>query len=66
MAQIPSSVQQSDNAEIQAKIQRKRGDWADLSKEHVLSKFGAELGGVIEEAGHNEMYGVELKAPAGE
>lgn len=64
MAHVLSSVQQSDNAEIQAKIQRKMGDWSDLSKEHVLYKLGAELGAVIEEAGHNEMYGVELKAPA--
>ena len=63
MAAALSSMQQSDNAEIQAKIQRKMGDWSNLSKGHVLSKFGAELGGLIEEAGNNEMYGVELKIP---
>lgn len=66
MAAVLSSVQQSDNAEIQAKIQRKKRDWDNLSKDHVLYKFGAELGGVIEEAGYNEMYGVELEVPVEE
>ena len=63
MAAALSSVQQSDNAEVQAKVQRKMADWSNLSRDHVLSKFGAELGGLIEEAGYDEMYGIPLKAP---
>lgn len=66
MAAVLSSVQQSDNAEIQAKMERKRRDWDNLSKEHILYKFGTELGGVIEEAGYNEMYGIELEVPTEE
>lgn len=38
-------------------------DWANLPKEHNLSKFAAELKGILELTGHSEMYGVELKAP---
>lgn len=38
--------------------------WANLSKEHNLSKFLADLAGVIKTAGYDEMYGVTLVPPA--
>ncbi|KAK3710806.1 Non-classical phosphatidylinositol transfer protein (PITP) [Vermiconidia calcicola] len=40
-------------------------DWTNLPPEHNLSKFAAELPSIFEDAGHNEMYGVRLEAPAG-
>ncbi|KAK4620009.1 Phosphatidylinositol transfer protein SFH5 [Fulvia fulva] len=37
--------------------------WSNLPKEHKLAHFSAELSSILENAGHNEMYGVELAAP---
>ena len=39
-------------------------DWSNLPPEHTLSKFAAELSGILESTGYNEMYGVQLEAPA--
>ncbi|KAK6395631.1 hypothetical protein LTR65_010649 [Meristemomyces frigidus] len=38
-------------------------EWANLPKEHNLSKFAAELSKILESTGYKEMYGVELQAP---
>ena len=38
-------------------------DWTNLPKESMLSKFAAEVKDILDTVGHNEMYGVELKAP---
>lgn len=39
-------------------------DWSNLPSDHNLSKFAAELSGILDTSGHNEMYGVKLEAPA--
>ncbi|EME41356.1 hypothetical protein DOTSEDRAFT_73691 [Dothistroma septosporum NZE10] len=39
-------------------------DWSDLPKEHKLAQFAAGLSSILETAGYNEMYGVELIAPS--
>jgi phosphatidylinositol transfer protein SFH5 len=39
-------------------------DWSNLPPDHTLSKFAAELEAVIKDAGHNEMYGVQLESPS--
>lgn len=39
-------------------------DWKNLTPDHSLSKFAAELPGILEECSHNEMYGVKLEAPS--
>lgn len=39
-------------------------DWSNLPAEHNLSKFAAELGDILNTAGHDEMYGVKLEAPS--
>jgi len=41
-----------------------KGIWTDLSNNYFLSKFAAELHGIVESAGHQEMYGVHLQPPA--
>ena len=38
-------------------------DWSNLPADHNLSKFPAELSGILEASGHDEMYGVKLEAP---
>lgn len=38
-------------------------DWTNLPKEHLLAQFTAELPRILESAGYNEMYGVQLEAP---
>ena len=39
-------------------------DWSNLPTEHNLSKLEAELSGILETTGHDEMYGVKLEAPS--
>lgn len=39
-------------------------DWSSLPPEHPLSRFAAELSGILESSGHDEMYGVKLEAPS--
>lgn len=46
-----------------AEPQQKTGGWSSLSKDHVLSRFSNELKSVLDEAAHDEMYGVKLVAP---
>jgi hypothetical protein len=41
-------------------------DWSKLPKSHALVQTMAKLGGMIEEAGYSEMYGVELSCPVGD
>ena len=62
---LNTSVSQSNNAETQSKVQTQLADWKTLStyKSHVLYQFGSELKALLDEAGHKEMYGVELVAP---
>ncbi|KXT05542.1 hypothetical protein AC578_3688 [Pseudocercospora eumusae] len=67
---VLSNVNQSDNAQINAKVQRRldkmAADWSNLPKEHKLRKFSEALGDILKNAGYNEMYGIELKAPEGD
>jgi hypothetical protein len=37
--------------------------WSDLPESHVLLKFSAALGAILEDVGYNEVYGVTLSAP---
>lgn len=67
---VLDNVNQVTNAEINRKVQDKMDqrsrDWTNLPKEHNLSKFSRALKEIIEKAGYNEMYGVELVAPSEE
>lgn len=67
---VLDSVNQVTNEDINRKVQVKmdkiNSDWANLPKEHNLSKFSAALKDILAKAGYNEMYGVELIAPAEE
>lgn len=62
---LNTNVSQVDNAETQSKINSKLAAWDTLAtyKEHVLFKFGSELKTTLDEAAHDEMYGVKLVAP---
>lgn len=64
------NVNQVTSEEINRKVQHKMDqlnkDWANLPKEHNLSKFSVALKDIIEKAGYNEMYGVELVAASEE
>lgn len=62
---LNTNVSQSNNAETQSKIKSKLAAWDTLStyKSHVLFQFGSELKAIIDEAAHDEMYGVKLVAP---
>ena len=37
--------------------------WTEVCDEHPLSQFAAQLPEILIEAGHSEMYGVDLHAP---
>jgi len=39
------------------------GDWKHLGDDHPLNRFATELGAILADTGHNEMYGVVLQAP---
>lgn len=39
------------------------GDWKHLGDDHPLNRFATELGAILADAGHNEMYGVVLQVP---
>lgn len=54
------------NRKVNAAIQKVGSDWDNLPENHALLKFSAKLGELIQEAGYNEMYGVELSAPTEE
>lgn len=38
-------------------------DWSNLSADHPLSQFSAKLPSILEKAGYDEMYGIDLVAP---
>ena len=38
----------------------------NVPEENNLSRFSSELATILQDAGHNEMYGVKLEAPADE
>lgn len=57
------NLNQSYSVEVQHNAQDKMAGWNDLSKDHALYRFGGELKAVLDEAAHDEMYGVKLVAP---
>ena len=36
-------------------------NWSSLPESHNLSKFAADLPAILQETGHDEMYGVKLQ-----
>jgi hypothetical protein len=36
-------------------------DWTALPKDHLLMKFANDVESIVEAAGYNEMYGVQLQ-----
>lgn len=71
-ATLPSVNQSNaadDNAKLEKKIDALNSDWTNLPKTHALHHFGAAIGGaggILADAGYNEMYGVGLVAGTGE
>lgn len=51
------------NRKVQHKMAQLTSDWTNLPEEHNLTKFSSSLKEILESAGYNEMYGVELVAP---
>lgn len=58
-----TNVAQAENAETQNEVEKELGAWGSFSKDHVLYRFGSELKALLDEAAHDEMYGVKLVAP---
>lgn len=56
----------TNNAVLNTKLQeardRRNQDWTNLHESHKLSKFSKDLPKILDDAGHAEIYGVELVA----
>jgi hypothetical protein len=64
-ASLNSANSQLADIEKQDKAASQPASWKSLSndKSHVLFQFGNELKAILNDAAHDEMYGVKLVAP---